>query len=379
MSTEDIKRYIKVLKETKSPLNEDCDCDDVVNPNETKVEVEFKDNDQIEVEVKATGVDELKRLMDLAGVFHKDKQATAGQMTHISGPEVGGPDNLPVPVEPAPVDAEVPGAAATDTDMEPEAGVEPEIGVEPEALPTGGPNVPAEVNPEDDTEAPEMDFDMDMASEDEMFEDDDFEGLDEADEASAGKRFDYGEPNPNLGQESYDIEAASFSGGASKPVRFVPARSGDNPMVDAIDQKGLREYIEEITQEKKEISEVNPQKIDTIAKTVSQNLPQAEQQRIKTAAANMAQKAKMKPMQFKDKNAQQVALDIAASDEANLSDPEQQKILRTASTLGKEFDEGRRKRTWTFRQEALPFQGLTGVQRVRRAALRRSKSTLRSK
>lgn len=386
MSNDDIRKYLDVLQKGNTKvLNEDGypDVDDPDTGRETKVEVEFKDNDQIEVEVYAQGVDELKRLMDLAGVFHKDKQD--GEMTPISGDQVGGPDDVPgLAPDVAPVVDPMVGPSddsMVEPASEPMAGDDMGLDVEPEALPTGGPEVPVDIEPEVDT-GPELDFDLSTESkeaDEEPIEEDETEAeaLEEVDAASVGTRHDYGHPNPNLGQEGYDLDAFAFSGNASKPVRFVPARSGDNPMVDSESHKGLREYIEEIAQEKKEISEVNPEKIDAITAVVTKNLPPQEKRRYDAAAKKYQQDVERKPGEVEDKNAEQVAADIAASDEAELSDPAKKRVSDEASKLGAEFDEGERKRRYSFKQDILPFQGLTGVQRVRRAALRKSRSALR--
>ena len=81
----DVRKTLKLLRDIENSKEtlieavfiEDGPLDDdpaMMGP-ETRVEVSFKDGDDIEVEVYAQGNEELKRLMDLAGIFHKDKQS----------------------------------------------------------------------------------------------------------------------------------------------------------------------------------------------------------------------------------------------------------------------------------------------------------------
>lgn len=208
---------------TPDPSMDDPMDDAPTSGPETKVEVTMKDGDEVEVEVYAQQGDELSRLMQLAGQFHKDKQ--------------GGTLAEP-PVDAAPVDM------TPDMGMEPDMGmdmpVEPDMGMD--IPPEGGPDVPTGSEMDDMElgmdDAPEVDFAMGDEEPMPM-------------EENVTKKHDFGYPNPMQGQEEYELKAYGFQGGASKPVRFVPARSGDNPMVDTSDRKGLREYVSEIESGKK--------------------------------------------------------------------------------------------------------------------------------
>ena len=246
----------------------------------------------------------------------------------------------------------------------------------PEIPPTGGPDVPSDVpmdSPDIEDEMPELDFDM---SNEEAEAD-----LEEGEETAAGKRFDYGSPNPNLGQEKYSIDAHNFSGGAAKPVRFIPARSGDNAMVDSIGHKGLREYVEEITLEKKDLKELDPAKIgELVATVVPKTLSPIKRREIEKAGDELEKKAKSNPGEVVGKNAEQVIGVITGEEnvqQAGLAEPDKDKIRANVDDLGTEFDEGERKRRYSFKQSVLPFQGLTGVQRISRNAIRHSKKSLR--
>ena len=86
----------------------------------------------------------------------------------------------------------------------------------------------------------EIDFDVDNDSSNPMYE-------------RTEKRHDYGYPDPDLGQKDYKLNAFDFSSGATKPVRFVPARSGDNAMVDNSNAKSLQTYMQEVDEGKKKV------------------------------------------------------------------------------------------------------------------------------
>jgi len=119
-SVKDLRKSLKILREQEASgekiireavFIEDgpLDVDPATVGPETRVEVSFKDGDDVEVEVYAQGNEELKRLMDLAGIFHKDKQSG------IISPPV--PDMAPdaMSVEPAPtMDLGAPDAMAPD-------------------------------------------------------------------------------------------------------------------------------------------------------------------------------------------------------------------------------------------------------------------------
>ena len=122
----DVRKTLKLLREiedSKEILKEEVliedgplDVDPVSMGPETRVEVSFKDGDDVEVEVYAQGNEELKRLMDLAGIFHKDKQSG------MINPPI--PDMAPdaMSVEPAPtMDLGAPDIVAPDAmGMEPD-------------------------------------------------------------------------------------------------------------------------------------------------------------------------------------------------------------------------------------------------------------------
>lgn len=257
-----MRKYLNVLKEAgpmapgvfDDPLNPtpvdptgaapdlsmDDPADDMATAGPvTKVEVTMKDGEEVEVEVYAQQGDELKRLMDLAGMFHKDKQNGT----------LGADDN-------AAPDMDIP------MDMEPVEEPSVDIGMDPEVSeipPVGGPDAPvgADLDMDDGGAMDDIAFDMG----DDM---DDIDSVYEKDE----KRHDYGYPNPELGQQDYKIDAFAFSSGASKPVRYVPARNGDNAMVDNSNKKRLQTYMHEISEaKKKELSEESPQ--DKVANAVN--------------------------------------------------------------------------------------------------------------
>lgn len=247
----DIRKYLNVLQEggplapgvfddpmsapAVDPAMDDPMDDAPTTGPETKIEVTMKDGDEVEVEVYAQQGDELKRIMDLAGMFHKDKQS--GTLGAEMGAEPALDAGLPMSSDPA-MDM---GAAMMAPDMEPDMDMEPEMS---EIPPMGGPDVPvgADMAPDmapDMDVAPEVDFSMDDEMGDDVYEE------------TNPKRHDFGYPNPELGQEEYELKAFDFSGGASKPVRHVPARSGDNPMVDMSNKRSLQSYIQEVDDSKK--------------------------------------------------------------------------------------------------------------------------------
>lgn len=204
---------------------------------ETKIEVTMKDGDEVEVEVYAQQGAELNRLMDLAGMFHKDKQS--GMLDSGAAAPDMTPDADMAPIDIVPdMDSMAPDTTMSPTDDDYEMNYGDEMSDIP---PEGGPDVPVGADMDDIAldmdDAPEMDFDI---SDDPMYEDD-------------TKRNDFGYPNPMAGQEEYELKAFDFSGSASKPVRFVPARSGDNPMIDMSNKKSLMTYMKEIDDSKKKV------------------------------------------------------------------------------------------------------------------------------
>ena len=181
----------------------------------TKIEVTMKDD----VEVLAKQGDELKRLMDLAGMFHKEKQSGSLKQEPEVGPVPAMPAALPAPVS-EPVTSE-PTDLPADTEMPPENGAmdNDEVGSDEMDNDEVGNDEPMD-----------MDFSMDENTE---------------------KKHDYGYPNPDLGQEDFYMDDASgFSGIARKPVRYVPARQGDNPLST---KKRLQAYVQEIADSKKKV------------------------------------------------------------------------------------------------------------------------------
>lgn len=369
-----------VLKEHGYP-----DIDDPDTGRETKVEVEFKDGDQIEVEVYAQGVDQLKRLMDLAGIFHQDKQS--GSLSHGEPVPVTGPESEPV--EPAPMDSGMVGVEpGVDNGLGMDSG--PPLDAEPD-MDVGMPEVPgtdivaAPGNDLDGDESPELDFDMGMES-----EENDEDGLEETN----GQRWDYGHPNPMLGQEPYEPEASNYSGLAGKPNRYVQAKHGDNAMVDvsrlkkgdAFDEldetntskKSLGDYLEEVSQEKKDLDEVDPTKVgELIARTTPKNISGPKLKAISTAGERLERDIASGKQKVNSLNPEQV-MDLVTSDDpvqaTGFAQPDKKKVTDLIDQFGDEFDE---KRQYSFKQQNLPFQGLTGMQRVRRNALRAVRRNLR--
>jgi len=240
-------------------------------------------------------------------------------------------------------------------------------------------DTPADMDTPDDMGASdEMDFEIPVTDDLDMFEDD----LEEGENVLAGKKHDYGFPNPNLGQEPYELTAHDFVGGAGKPVRFVPARSGDNAMVDVSHQrkgKGLREYISDVETQKKNLNEVDPKKFgELVAKATPRNLSAPKLQAISKTADELERDYAANPAAIKDLNPAQ-AMELVTSDDevqrVGFSDADDRAVNDIVGDVEDEFDEA--KRRYSFKQNILPFQGLTGVQRMKRTAAKAASRSLK--
>ena len=435
----DLRKSLKILRDLEASEKEileeavfiedgPLDVDPLSMGPETRVEVSFKDGDNIEVEVYAQGNEELKRLMDLAGIFHKDKQSgmvsppvsdmapdamsvEPAPTMDLGEPEIVAPDAMgmepdPMGMEPDPM-ADLgasgpeldPATMMAPTDNEP-------VGAGPLADPDGmdsmgspidmpGVDVPADtpadMTPDMDADmAPdmgdemgasdEMDFEIPVTDDLDVFEDD----LEEGENVLAGKKHDYGFPNPNLGQEPYELTAHDFVGGAGKPVRFVPARSGDNAMVDVSHQragKGLKEYISDVEGQKKNLNEVEPEKFgELVAKATPKTLSSPKLRAIQSTADELERDYASNPSAIQDLNPAQAMKLITSDDEVTrvgFSDADDKAVDDIVAKVGKEFEEG--KRRFSFKQNILPFQGLTGVQRMKRTAAKAASRAIKRK
>ncbi|KKN03498.1 hypothetical protein LCGC14_1107100 [marine sediment metagenome] len=434
----DLRKSLKILRDLEASEKEileeavfiedgPLDVDPLSMGPETRVEVSFKDGDNIEVEVYAQGNEELKRLMDLAGIFHKDKQSgmvsppvsdmapdamsvEPAPTMDLGEPEIVAPDAMgmepdPMGMEPDPM-ADLgasgpeldPATMMAPTDNEP-------VGAGPLADPDGmdsmgspidmpGVDVPADtpadMTPDMDADmAPdmgdemgasdEMDFEIPVTDDLDVFEDD----LEEGENVLAGKKHDYGFPNPNLGQEPYELTAHDFVGGAGKPVRFVPARSGDNAMVDVSHQrkgKGLREYISDVEIQKKNLNEVDPAKFgELVAKAIPRNLSAPKLQAIEKTADELERDYASNPAAIRDINPAQ-AMELVTSDDevqrVGFSNADDRAVNDIVGDIEDEFDEAT-KRRYSFKQNILPFQGLTGIQRMKRTAAKAASRSIK--
>ena len=142
----DIRKYLNVIKEggplapgvfddpmaapAVDPTANDPMDDAASTGPETKIEVTMKDGEEVEVEVYAQQGDELKRLMDLAGMFHKDKQSgtLGGDMGADMAPDMGAGTDI-IPIEPMDGGvSDIPPDGGTDVpvgaDMAPDMGME---------------------------------------------------------------------------------------------------------------------------------------------------------------------------------------------------------------------------------------------------------------
>lgn len=410
----DLRKSLNILREMEDPkgvFNEavfiedgPLDVDPMSTGPETRVEVSFKDGDNIEVEVYAQGNEELKRLMDLAGIFHKDKQS--GMIAPPPGTDMA-PDAMSV--EPAPtmdlgaqdiVDPDTmgmepdpmadpmadmgapdeldPGAMMAPMDNEP-VGAGPVVGDDgmdsmgsPMDMP--GVDVPTDTPADmDDEMGDEMDFEIPVTDDIDVFE----KELEEGENVIAGKKHDYGFPNPNLGQEPYELKAHDFVGGAGKPVRFVPARSGDNAMVDISHSRkgrGLKEYIADVEAQKKNLNEL----IDPETETKLLKIQQAYDDHTTNVVVRRTIDNKIDDMVKDPQLSQMTSRDMSADldDELSkrgtrLSEPEADKLDDEIDA----FDEA--KRRYSFKQNILPFQGLSGVQRMKRNAAKAASRSIK--
>lgn len=421
----DLRKSLKILRDQENSKElfkeavfiEDgpLDVDPTSMGPETRVEVSFKDDDNIEVEVYAQGNEELKRLMDLAGIFHKDKQSgmisppvsdmapdamsiEPAPTMDLGAPEVVSPDTMGM--EPDPM-ADLGAPEGPGTELDPGTMMAPidnePVGAGALAGPDGmdsmgspidmpGVDVPADTPADmpddmgDDMDASdEMDFEIPVTDDLDVFEDE----LEEGENVLAGKKHDYGFPNPNLGQEPYELTAHDFVGGAGKPVRFVPARSGDNAMVDVSHQrkgKGLREYISDVETQKKNINEVDPAKFgELVAKATPKNLSAPKLQAIERTADDFERDYAANPAEIKDLNPAQ-AMELVTSDDevqrVGFSIADDKAVNDIVNDVEDEFDEAT-KRRYSFKQNILPFQGLTGVQRMKRTAAKAASRSLK--
>ncbi len=401
-------------KSSSKVLTEDFNDDiDVSAGPTTKVEIEFTGPEAAEVEVYATGMEEVQRLVDLAGIFHKEKAGSMGMDVDSVGaidipagpvsmdPDMGAdPMGMNDPMsDPMGIDAPIDDPMGMDDPMADPMGMDapiddptdlpitpgmdsPDLGGmdDPMAdpmgmdMPDGGLDVPAGDMGDMDTidapgtpnDAPELDFGVDMEPE--------VEGIEES-----GERHDYGNPAENLGQERFHMDAYNFAGTASKPVRSIPARSGDNPMIDP-SKKGLKEYMADLVEEmeKKGLSEdIKPDDVEEfIAKTFD---PAGKDATTAGHIEHAAEELSKDPRELEDKTPEQIAA-LVVSDEkvaqgGGLNQAERSDMEKDVDKFGDEFDEGRR--NYSFKQQVLPFQGLTGTQRLHRNALRRVKSSFR--
>lgn len=412
----DVRKSLKILRDLEASEKEileesvfiedgPLDVDPLSTGPETRVEVSFKDGDNIEVEVYAQGNEELKRLMDLAGIFHKDKQSG------MISPPVSDMAPDAMSVEPAPtMDLGAPDAMAPDmgadmgAELDPGAMMAPmdnePVGAGPLAGPDGmdsmgspmdmpGVDVPADTPADMDADmdadmgdemgaSDEMDFEIPVTDDLDVFEDD----LEEGENVLAGKKHDYGFPNPNLGQEPYELTAHDFVGGAGKPVRFVPARSGDNAMVDVSHQrkgKGLREYISDVEGQKKNLNEVEPEKFgELVAKATPRNLSSPKLRAIEKTADELERDYASDPASIQKLNPAQ-AMELVTSDDevqrVGFSNADDKAVGDIVGNIEDEFDEA--KRRFSFKQNILPFQGLTGIQRMKRTAAKAASRALK--
>ncbi len=433
----DLRKSLKILRDLEASEKEileeavfiedgPLDVDPPSMGPETRVEVSFKDGDDIEVEVYAQGNEELKRLMDLAGIFHKDKQSG------MVSPPVSDMAPDAMSVEPAPtMDLGAPEIVAPDAmGMEPDAmGMEPDaMGMEPDPMadlgapegpgpeldpgammapmdnepvgagPLAGPDgmdsmgspidmpgvdVPADTpanmdTPDDMGASDEMDFEIPVTDDIDVLEDE----LEEGENVLAGKKHDYGFPNPNLGQEPYELKAHDFVGGAGKPVRFVPVRSGDNAMVDVSHQrtgKRLKEYISDVEGQKKNLNEVEPEQFgELVAKATPRNLSGPKLRAIEKTSDKLKKDYASNPAAIQKLNPAQAMQLVTSDDEVvrvGFSDADDKAVSDIVDRVENEFEEG--KRRFSFKQNILPFQGLTGVQRMKRTAAKAASRALK--
>ena len=123
------------------------------------------------------------------------------------------------------------------------------------------------------------------------------------------ERYDHGVEKPFQGQEPYELTAYNHSSSASVPVRQVPARSGDNPMIDR-SRKKLSKYLDEV-----ELEEANIQQMSQdYAKKF--NIPPAEASKVmRNMQKNPVQRRLMQdPEKNRDQLDQMVVGGLSSSD-----------------------------------------------------------------
>lgn len=325
--------------------------------------------------VTVTADDTMLRILDLAGIARPAgvDQPAATDMDHMTGDA-----NLPVPMDdlggmqipaemPSTVDP-VPGLGDT-MDAGADLGSEIDADTDPAMISQDGDDSVFEpVDPDlDDSGDMEIDFEVDPATKTES-------SIEEAEKQAPAKRYDHGNLDANMGQQTYRMDAHNFSGNAKKPVRFVPARSGDNPLVDP--KKTLKAYMEDIETEKKELNEDNTTS-ELMAKTLKSVKSPSDQQKVAKAISDLE-----KTQSFKDENpGEKIRAAVGTLDNPALTravDTELKSDQATQDTLQKLTDEDleERRRNYSFKQTIMPFQGLTGAQRISRAATKAAKRRL---
>ena len=381
-------------------VDDAMDGDDEAQGPVTKIEVTMKDGDDVEVEVYAEQGDELKRLMDLAGVFHKEKQSGT-----LSAPDMADPLGTPGipggPMDTPPMDpmggVDAPGMDDSGLPGDDVAIMSPDIGDEvPDGAvpamdpdmddmpPVGGPDVPADpmAGPEDNLPAlpdrgddmgdemgDEIDFSVSGPEEESRMYEEEDEDLEES-----GKRFDYGHTNPLQGHEPCDLEAYKFSGHANKPVRQIPARSGDNPMIDRSKATRLQAYMEEIETEKKSVSEVEDVEVDAISSKISGSSTMTPQQQ--KELEKKKEEIKKDP-NLKHKDAESVAVELQPG---NLTTTQKMALDKTEKDLENGLEEDdleEKRRRYSFAMRALPTYGLTPSDRMKKSAMKAARRGLR--
>lgn len=359
--------------------------------------------------VTVTADDTMLRILDLAGIARP--AAVAAPMMDPMAAPMGGDAGLPAPVGdpmggmmgpdemPSTVDS-VPGIGGDlGGGMEPELDAAPDMGMEPGADDIDADPAPmvGDVaddlvgdmgddgsvfepvdSPEDDSM--EIDFETDPEMEMESAEEDE-DPIEEGEAQQLARRYDHGNMNANIGQEPYRMDAHSFSGSAKKPVRFVPARSGDNPLVDP--KKGLKAYMEAIEAERS-LSEIEVDDLDNIVAKIDTKNNATAKRTVQDIASKMARD----PISIKKDSPETILTTVR--DQAKTKGVDLAKPINDLTTklkknpndpaiadITNEDDLEEKRRNYSFRQTIMPFQGLTGAQRVSRAAIKLAKSRLR--
>lgn len=443
---DDIKKSLLILEGKEISSNEkvalkEHDLSDVASESDTKVEVLFKDNDEIEVEVYAKGAEELNRLMDLAGMFHREKQASASSdmgpdlnmdpvntSSELADPtiDIGTDLDMGSALNMDPVDTDVDlGSSDSDLDTDIDIGSELDIPVE-NPLATQSMDVDFEMGEdrinEYDTKLQGLigksiktktgmigsitdvlepdetgneaqlfvkwesgqDARYPLSAIKDVMDEDTNNSINEtlldegtAERAKSGKRHDYGHPNPLLGEEPFDLDAHNFAGHASKQVRYVPSGSGDNAMDDpsnpkasSIRVKGLKEYIEEV--ENQNLDETSPpdEVLGAAKANIALNLNPATQKKIEIATDELGQKPGIANL-----DSEEMVDDVASG--LTPRDADALKKGYDAAKASGDIEEARYRYDYSFRNSVLPFQGLSGEQRVKRGAIRAAKNGIK--